>query len=178
MLQVTLPQHLMWSNRTDTDILRIGKHWGGAILPFNVGFRTDAMVVVRNSNLNVEGAIAATVEMKKRVVAQSLRQTKVTYVCASLKSHLPVISCVTDWERTAVAYYTTGQKRADGGTIVVEHIFGSPQELLPFLKGALSEASVPSNVLKWKDDTMTEIEIPGAHVPVSFQVAWHVPPVP
>lgn len=142
-------------------------HAGGASLPFSIGCRTDAMVVMSRRRLDIEGTIVATVEMKKRVVAQSVRQTKVTYMCASLKSQLPVISCVTDWERTAVAFYTTGQKRADGATIIVQHVFHNAQQLLPFLKDALSAASVPHNVLRWKDATMTEIEIPGAHVSLS-----------
>lgn len=35
-----------------------------------------------------------------------LRCLQTTFVCASLKSQLPVISCVTDMDKAAVAYYT------------------------------------------------------------------------
>lgn len=164
-MQVELPQHLSWILQTDTDVLKASRHAGGASLPFNIACKTDAVVVVAHrARLFYEGCIAATVDMKKKVVKQSRRQTKVTYICASLKSHLPVISCVTDWGTSAAAYYTTGQKRpSDGATIILERIFDSPAQMLRFLANALSAQSVPPNVLCWKDATRTVIELPGGH---------------
>ena len=91
----------------------------------------------------------STVAMKKRVVAQSLRQTKVTFLCASLKSHLPVISCCTDMNNAAVAYYTNGQKREDDGTsIIIEQFFSDAQAMLVWLRQALSNQSIAPNVLR------------------------------
>ncbi len=91
-----MPSHLRWSTKTDSSkMLKIGLHDGGASLPFNLGCRTDAMIVAGGSTISEEGSVVATVELKKVVVKQSLRQTKATFICASLKSQLPVISCVT-----------------------------------------------------------------------------------
>lgn len=104
-----LPGHLNWSCRTDScSILGTSMYGGGANLPFGIGCRTDAMIVATRSTAFEKAAIVATMELKKKVVKQSRRQTKATFVCASLKSQLPVISCVTDMKKTAVAYYTSG----------------------------------------------------------------------
>jgi hypothetical protein len=109
-MQMALPGHLGWRCRTDLrSILGTSMHGGGADLPFSIGCRTDAMIVATRSRSFEEAAIVATMELKKKVVKQSLRQTKATFVCASLKSQLPVISCVTDMKKTAVAYYTPGE---------------------------------------------------------------------
>jgi len=153
-VQVKLPSHLRWSLCTDkADVLKTSMHAGGASLPFKIGCRTDAMVVASRSQMTEEASIMATVEMKKKVVMQSLRQTKVTFVCASLKSQLPVISCVTDMGASAVAYYTAGQRRGgDGAAICIEHFFNSATEMMKFLNKALGGRSVSADVMRLKDD--------------------------
>lgn len=156
--KMNLPAHLRWSLRTDTRVLSTTMYSGGAELPFSIGCRTDAMVVASRSLAFEDASIVATVELKKKVVKQSLRQTKATFVCASLKSQLPVISCVTDMEKTAVAYYTAGQQRgSNGATICKEHIFSSPEAMLRWLGRALSAESVSSEVLRLVGD---EVKIP------------------
>lgn len=94
----------------------------------------------------------STIELKKRVVAQSILQTKVQFLCASLKSQLPVISCCTDMQSEAVAYYTTGQRRGDNVCIVREHFFKDSRQMLRWLGTALSAQSVAPNVMRLAAD--------------------------
>ena len=159
-MQVNLPAHLSWSRRTDDarGMLSTSMYGGGAELPFGIECKPDAMVVASRSRALEEAAIVSTVDLKKRVVKQSLRQTKATFVCASLKSQLPVISCVTDMQTTAVAYYTGGQRRGDGVTICVERVFSSPEAMLQWLGKALSSESVSPHALQLVGE---DIIIPG-----------------
>ena len=48
----------------------------GAELPFPVGCKTDACVVMTRAQSSVGAAITAMVEIKKQVVQQSLRQAR------------------------------------------------------------------------------------------------------
>ena len=155
-----MPSHLRWSTKTDSSkMLKIGLHDGGASLPFNLGCRTDAMIVAGGSTISEEGSVVATVELKKAVVKQSLRQTKATFICASLKSQLPVISCVTDMRGAAVAYYTCGQRRAgDNFVVCIERFFPSADSMMDWLRTALSSDSVPADVLHLRGD---EVNLPG-----------------
>lgn len=160
-----LPGHLTWSPDVDKSaVLKTSANAGGASLPFSIGVRTDALIAIRNACVALEASIAATLELKKKVVAQSLRQTRVTYVCASLKSQIPVISCVTDMtEGEHVAYYTDGQKTADGNTIVYEHLFPTADDLATWLGQALSAQSVPQHLLRFRGDqfvTVTDLPNP------------------
>mmetsp|Transcript_6780 Transcript_6780/g.14990 ORF Transcript_6780/g.14990 Transcript_6780/m.14990 type:complete len:383 (-) Transcript_6780:396-1544(-) len=150
--KVKLPGHLRWSDSTDkADVLKASMHAGGASMPFSIGWRTDAMVVATRRCAAEEASIVATVELKKKVVRQSLRQTKATYVCASLKSQLPVISCVTDMSTAAVAYYTAGQRRQDGTAICYEHFFRNADAMMMWLSRALATSSVPADVMQFSD---------------------------
>eukprot|EP00195_Chlamydomonas_chlamydogama_P016061 CAMPEP_0202891048 /NCGR_PEP_ID=MMETSP1392-20130828/1236_1 /ASSEMBLY_ACC=CAM_ASM_000868 /TAXON_ID=225041 /ORGANISM="Chlamydomonas chlamydogama, Strain SAG 11-48b" /LENGTH=407 /DNA_ID=CAMNT_0049574713 /DNA_START=373 /DNA_END=1596 /DNA_ORIENTATION=- len=160
--KVALPSHLKWSpNVNKSHILRTGMHAGGASLPFGIAARTDAMVVAARSRLIEEASIVATVEMKKKVVQQSRRQTKATYLCASLKSQLPVISVVTDMDKVAVAYYTSGQRLPNGMTVITERVFSHVDGMMAFLHSALSSESIASNVLRPRgDDFVIPEELP------------------
>lgn len=157
-MQVKLPGNLMWSPDVDKSaVLKTSANAGGAQLPFDIGARTDALIAIRNSRMTLEASIAATLELKKKVVAQSLRQTRVTYVCASLKSQIPVISGVTDMGEENAAYYTDGQKTVDGNTIVYEHLFPSADDLATWLGEALSAQSVPPDLLRFRGDELVTV---------------------
>lgn len=156
-MQVKLPGHLMWSHKVDeASILKTYLGTGGANLPFNIGCRTDALVTVRNAAVNIEGAVAATVELKKRAVQQSILQAKTTWVCASLNSHLPVISVLTDMVDVFAAFYTEGSKDNSGNTICIQHMFPGRTELFAYIRNALSSTSIPPNVLRYCKDGLGE----------------------
>eukprot|EP00195_Chlamydomonas_chlamydogama_P013823 CAMPEP_0202899738 /NCGR_PEP_ID=MMETSP1392-20130828/7886_1 /ASSEMBLY_ACC=CAM_ASM_000868 /TAXON_ID=225041 /ORGANISM="Chlamydomonas chlamydogama, Strain SAG 11-48b" /LENGTH=422 /DNA_ID=CAMNT_0049585993 /DNA_START=199 /DNA_END=1465 /DNA_ORIENTATION=- len=151
--KVALPSHLRWSlNDNKRDRLQVSKHTGGASLPFGLECRTDALVVVRKVSTLEESAVVATVDVNKRVVAQSRRQTKATYICASLNSHLPAISVVTDMQKAAVAYYANGQRMpGDGRAIIIERVFVNADEMMTWLRGALSAESVQADVWHFRE---------------------------
>ena len=104
---------------------------------------------MKRSQASVEASFAATVEIKKKVVQQSLRQTRTQFICASLKSQLPVISTVTDMEDVGVAYYTTGQTTKDGWTVITERVFASAKAMMQFLGSAMR--SIKPDVLRIDD---------------------------
>ena len=110
---------------------------GGAELPFPLGCKTDECIVVRRSQMDAETSMTCTVEVKRHVVKQSLRQAQTQNVCASLKSSLPVISTLTDMTRVGVAYYTTGEKAPDGWTIITQRFFATAQGMMQFLGAAM-----------------------------------------
>lgn len=117
-------------------------------MPFSIGCRTDALVVVRNAAVDIEAAVAATVEFKKRAVRQSIRQTKTTWICASLNSSLPVLSALTDMRDVFSAFYTQGVKDGSGRTVCIQHMFADAPSLFAFMSEALSSAAIPKNVLR------------------------------
>lgn len=129
-------------------ILKAFQGTGGANLPFSIGCRTDALVVVKRAAVNIEGAIAATVEFKKRVGKQSVLQAKATWVCASLNSHLPVLSVLTDMEHVFAAFYTRGQKDNCGNTVCIQHLFPGSKQLFEFMHNTLN--TIPANVLRFQ----------------------------
>jgi hypothetical protein len=129
------------------NILRTPPGAGGADLPFIIGCRTDALVTLRNAAVNIDGAVAATVELKKRVVQQSVRQAKTTFLCATLHSHLPVLSVLTDMQHVFAAFYTDGQQDPSKRTLCIQHLFSSLDSLTSFMRVAL--ASVPAQALRW-----------------------------
>ncbi|DBB15154.1 TPA: hypothetical protein ACH3X3_004159 [Trebouxia sp. C0006] len=88
---------------------------GGAELPFPIGCKTDECIVIRRSAMIPEASITCTIDLKRHVVKQSLRQVLTQFVCASLKSNLPVISTLTDMTKVGIAYYTTGEKTPVAG---------------------------------------------------------------
>ncbi len=106
-------------------------------MPFPIDCKTDECVALKRAQLNPEGALVATVELKKKVVKQSLRQTLTQFICASLKSQLPVISVATDMTDIGVAYYTNGQKNENGWTIIIQRVFGSAKAMMHFLGAAM-----------------------------------------
>lgn len=75
-----------------------------------------------------------------------------TFLCASLKSQLPVVACCTDMRKAAVAYYTNGQRRVDSCCVVYEHFFPSCSAMCQWLRAALSAESVAPNVLRFEGD--------------------------
>ena len=75
--------------------------------------------------MDAEASITCTMEVKRHVVKQSLRQAQTQFVCASLKSSLPVISGLTDMTEMGVAYYTTGETAPDGWTIITQRFFAT-----------------------------------------------------
>lgn len=123
-----LPNHFCW--------IRGANHNARAELPFPLGCKTDDCLVVR-SQTDAEGSITCTVEVKRHVVKQSLRQAQTQFVCASLKSSLPVISTLTDMTTVGVAYYTTGEKAPDGWTIITQRFFATARGMMQFLGAAM-----------------------------------------
>lgn len=175
--QVQLPGHLNWTHRVDqASILKTYLGTGGANLPFNIGCRTDALVVVRNAAVHIEGAIAATVEFKKRAVQQSILQAKITWVCASLNSHLPVLSVLTDMTDVFAAFYTDGSQDGSGRTICIQHMFTGRAELFAFMRNALSATSIPANVMRYcPDDKGREQLILAEELPNPKRIRLPVP---
>ena len=115
---------------------------GGASLPFPRGCKTDECVAMKCSQASPETSLAATVEIKKKVDEQNRRQTCTQFICASLKSRLPVISTVTDLAGVGVAYYTTGQKTEDRWTVILERVFASAKgyDAVPWICNAQHSA--------------------------------------
>ena len=87
--------------------------------------------------MDAEASITCTIEVKRHLVKQSLRQAKIQFVCASLKSSLPVISALTDMTGMGAAYYTTGEKAPDGWTIITQRFFASARGMMQFLGAAM-----------------------------------------
>lgn len=96
--------------RTTKSLLKTTMSSGGAELPFPIKCNTDECIVIKRSATIPEASITCTVEVKRHVVKQSLRQALTQFVCASLKSNLPGISTLTDMTTVGVAFYTTGEK--------------------------------------------------------------------
>ena len=150
--QVDLPSHAVWVEKAKDNqrLLRTSMISGGADLPFPVGCKTDECIALKRSQMAVEASIASTVEIKKKVVQQSLRQTQTQYICSSLKSQLPVISVVTDMKGVGVAYYTTGQATPDGWTVITQRVFTSATSMMHFLGTAIR--SIRPEVLRMDSD--------------------------
>ena len=129
---------------------------GGAELPFPIGCKTDECTVIKRSTIIPEAAITCTIEVKRHVVKQSLRQVLTQFVCASLKSNLPVISTLTDMTKVGVAYYTTGEKTLNGWTIITQRYFATAKGMMQFLATAM--ASIPPDVLR--PDTEGNFNLP------------------
>ena len=129
---------------------------GGAELPFPIACKTDECIVIRRSKTIPEASITCTIEVKRHVVKQSLRQALTQFVCASLKSNLPVISTLTDMTKVSVAYYTTGEKTPDGWTIITQLYFATAKGMMQFLAAAMS--SIPPDVLR--TDTRGNFNLP------------------
>ena len=146
-----MPNHAYWVARAKDDqrLLKTFASTGGADLPFPIGCKTDECVALSRSTASVEASFAATVEIKKKVVQQSLRQSRIQFICASLKSQLPVISIVTDMKDVGVAYYTTGQTTKEGWTVITERVFASAKAMMHFLGSAMR--SIEPNVLRIDD---------------------------
>jgi len=72
-------------------------------------------------------------------------QAKTTWVCASLNSHLPVLSVLTDMTRVFAAFYTEGQKDPRGWTLCIQRVFADLEQLTTFMHDALM--AVPSDAL-------------------------------
>ena len=119
------------------ELLKTSIWSGGADLPFPVDCKADACVATSRCQYSVELFFAATVEIKKKVVQQSLRQARTQFVCASLRSQLPVISTVTDMQDVGVAYYIDGRKNEEGWTVITERVFGSAKAMMHFLGSAM-----------------------------------------
>lgn len=119
---------------------------GGAELPFPLGCKTDECIVVRTSQIDAEASTTCTIEVKRHVVKQSLPQAQTQFVCASLKSSLPVISTLTDMTSVGVAYYTTGEKAPDGWTIITQRFFATARGMMQFLGAAMR--SIQPDILR------------------------------
>jgi len=171
--EVDLPDHLIWSPRVDkNDILRTPRGAGGADLPFSIGCRTDALVVVKRASVDIQGAIAATVELKKKVVQQSVRQAKTTFYCAALLSQMPVLSVLTDMQVVFAAFYTEGEQDPyTKFTLCIQHTFSSLHSLTTFMHEALD--SVPKKALRW--DVISNKFVPCSEVPNPRRVRLPVP---
>jgi len=145
--QVKLPNYARWVDtaKDNAILLYTPTMSGGADLPFSIGCKTDECVVLGRSKLDQEASLVATVEVKKRVVKQSVRQGLVQFICASLKSQLPVISTVTDMKQVGVAFYITGQRTAEGHTIITQRVLSSATAMMRFLGEAIR--SIPSDTL-------------------------------
>jgi len=145
---VHLPAHCSWvqTAKDNPSLLKTTMSSGGAELPFPIGCKTDECIVIRRSATIPEASITCTVEVKRHVVKQSLRQALTQFVCASLKSNLPVISTLTDMTKVGIAYYTTGEKTPDGWTIITQRYFATAKGMMQFLAAAMS--SFPPDVLR------------------------------
>lgn len=90
-------------------------------------------MALKSTSTSPEASLAATVEIRKKVAQQSLLQIRTVFICASLKSQLPVISVVTDMKDIGVAYYTTGETDEKGWKVITERFFGSAIAMMHFL---------------------------------------------
>ena len=112
-----LPNHFCWIRgaKDNASLLKSSISAGGAERPFPIGCKTDGCIVVWRSRMDAEAFITCTVEVKRHVVKQSMRQAQTQFVCASLKSSLLVISTLTDmirvWHTTLLVskHQTAGQ---------------------------------------------------------------------
>lgn len=154
---VRAPPYMQWSQRVDkSDLLRTCPGTGGATdLPFTIGCRTDALIILSHAPFGPEAKIVATVELKKRVVLQSVRQAKTTFICASLHSMMPVVSILTDMERGHAAFYCSGLEPKTGRQICVQQVFKTYAAMCNFLHTALS--SVPKDALQFRGGSMTSV---------------------
>ena len=98
--------------------------------------------------MDAEASITCTVEVKRHVVKQSLRQAQTQFVCASLKSSLPVISILTDM--TSVEYYTTGEQAPDGWIIITQRFFATARVMMQFPGAAMRSAQPDHKVAAHK----------------------------
>lgn len=148
---------MLWSKQVDrSDLLRTCPGTGGATeLPFTIGCRADALITLAHAPFSPDAKIVATVEMKKLVVDQSVRQAKATFICASLHSMVPVVSVLTDMQHNHMAFYCTGLQPGTGCRLCVQHAFGSREELGGFLATALR--SVPQDALSFRGGDMTSV---------------------
>ncbi|KAL0040379.1 hypothetical protein WJX77_005504 [Trebouxia sp. C0004] len=103
--EVHLPNHFSWvqTAKDNPSLLKTTMSSGGAELPFPIGCKKDECIVIRRSATIPETSITCTIEVKRHVVKQSLRQALTQFVCASLKSNLPVISTLTDMTKFLAA---------------------------------------------------------------------------
>ncbi|DBA82915.1 TPA: hypothetical protein ACH3X1_006705 [Trebouxia sp. C0004] len=156
--EVRLPSHFSWGQtaKDNPSLLKTTMSTGGAELPFPIRCKTDECIVIRRSATIPEAFITCTIEVKKHVVKQSLRQALTQFVCASLESNLPVISTLTDITKVGVAYYTTGEKTPDGWTIITQRYFATAKAMMQFLAAAMS--SIPPDVLR--TDTKGHFNLP------------------
>jgi hypothetical protein len=145
--QVSLPPYAHWLDNAENNaaLLHTGVRCAGVELPFAVCCTAQECITVRKSPYHAESSIVATVEVSKKVGPQSLRQAEAQFLCASMKSVLPVISVVTDMKRVGIACYTTGQKTADGIAIIIQRVFPSAADVLKFLGAAI--CSIPPDTL-------------------------------
>jgi hypothetical protein len=156
-LQVRPPPYMLWSEQVDrSDLLRTCPGTGGATeLPFTIGCRADALITLAHAPFPPDAKIAATVEMKKLVVEQSVRQAKATFICASLHSMIPVVSILTDMQHNNMAFYCTGFQPGTGRRLCVQHAFKTRDDLGLFLHTALR--SVPQDALSFRGGNMTSV---------------------
>lgn len=156
-LQVRPPPYMLWSEQVDrSDVLRTFPGTGGATeLPFTIGCRADALITLAHAPFSTDAKIAATVEMKKLVRQQSVRQAKTTFICASLHSMIPVVSILTDMQHNNVAFYCTGFEPGTGRQLCVQHTFKTRDDLGLFLHTALT--SVPQDALLFRTGDMTSV---------------------
>lgn len=154
---VQLPPFMQWSEQVDkNDLLKTYPGIGGATdLPFTIGCRTDALIILRFPSFPPDAKIVATVELKKRVVQQSMRQAKATFLCATLHSMMPVVSILTDMKQGHAAFYCRGPEPGTGRRVCVQHVFKTLSDLCQFLQTALH--SVPLDALKFHGDTMVSV---------------------
>ncbi|DBA90417.1 TPA: hypothetical protein ACH3X1_003691 [Trebouxia sp. C0004] len=146
--EVHLPNHFSWvqTAKDNPSLLKTTMSSGGAELPFPIGCKKDECIVIRRSATIPETSITCTIEVKRHVVKQSLRQALTQFVCASLKSNLPVISTLTDMTKVGIAYYTTGEKTPDGWTIITQRYSATAKGVMQFLAAAMS--SIPPDFLR------------------------------
>lgn len=126
-------------------------------------------MILLNAKVDIQGAIAATVELKKKVVQQSVRQVKTTFYCAALLSQMPVLSVLTDMQAVFTAFYTDGeQDSSTKSTLCIQHTFSSLGSLTNFMHTAL--ASVPKKALGWDEITNKFVQCPEVANPVRVRL--------
>jgi len=155
--EVQLPPYMMWREQVDrNDLLRTAPGTGGATeLPFPIGCRTDALIILTHASFSPDAKIVATVELKKRVGLQSVRQAKATFICASLHSMMPVVSILTDMERNHMAFYHRGVEPGTNRRLCVQKVFSNRSDMCYFLHKAL--ASVPHDALQFQGDIFKSV---------------------
>ena len=146
----------VWTAKDNPSLLKTTMVSGGAELPFPIECNTDECIVIKRSATVPESSITCTIELKRHVVKQSLQQALTQFVCAPLKSNLPVISTLTDTTKVGIAYYTTGEKTPDGWTIITQRYFSTAKGMMQFLTTAMS--NVPPDILRM--DTKGNFNLP------------------